>query len=206
MEILHKIPITLDERLAYEPELRIPASWEEFLEMLEECEYRIEYDEDEIISFMGYATENHEALIAELIRLIGNLLTGPSYRIYGSNLALHIPGFVRRYYNADLVVVQGPVEKIPLRGPMSAVGNPALLVEVLSPATRDFDMGHKLTHYQKIPCLQQILYIDSDFREVTSCRQSRHWLPEIFSGSDAFSVLDAGVLSLDDLYRKVELK
>ena len=162
MEVLQSIPLTLNERIPHGPELRIPASWDEFLDMLEECEYRIEYDEGEIISFMGYATDEHEGLVSEIIRLLGNLLADSNYRVRGSNLALHIPGFVRKYYNADCAVIQGPSEKVLLRGNMSAVANPILLVEVLSPTNREFDLGRKLKNYQKIPGLQQM---DSEGRE-----------------------------------------
>ncbi len=205
MEVLHKIPLTFDERIPYGPELRIPASWDEFLEMLEECEYRIEYDEGEIISFMGYATENHEILALRIGSLLDQLLMQGDYRVHGSNLALHIPGFVRKYYNADCVVVKGPTENIPLRGQMSAVANPILLVEVLSPNTRDFDLSRKLKNYQKIPSLQQLLFIESTERKVTVYSRSTDWAPEVISGPDAaVPVLEEGVIALSDLYRKVE--
>ncbi len=205
MEVLHKIPLTLDERIPYGPELRIPASWDEFLEMLEECEYRIEYDEGEIISFMGYATDHHEALLAEAIRLLGNLLLDDFYRIYGSNLALHIPGFVRKYYNADCAVVKDLPEKVVLRGEMTAVANPVLLVEILSPNTRSFDLSSKLKNYQKIPSLQQLLYIESTGYQVTSFLRSKDWAPEVITGlGDAVPVLEEGVVLMDDLYRKVK--
>ncbi len=206
MEVLHKIPLTLDERIPYGPELRIPASWDEFLEMLEECEYRIEYDEGEIISFMGYATENHEMLAVRIASLLDQLLMQGDYRVHGSNLALHIPGFVRKYYNADCAVVKGPTENIPLRGQMGAVANPVLLVEVLSPNTRDFDLGRKLKNYQKIPSLQQLLYIESTGYQVTSFLRSKDWAPEVITGLDAVvPVLEEGVVLMRELYRKVEV-
>ena len=205
MEVLLKIPLTLDERIPYGPELRIPASWDEFLEMLEECEYRIEYDEGEIISFMGYATENHEMLALRIGALLDQLLIQGDYRVHGSNLALHIPGFVRKYYNADCAVVEGPSEKAALRGEMTAVANPVLLVEILSPNTRDFDLSRKLKNYQKIPSLQQILYIESTDYQVTSLLRSKDWAPELTTGLDAaVPVLEEGVVLMSDLYRKVE--
>jgi len=36
MEVISKVPVTLDERLDYGEELRIRASWEEFLDLLDE--------------------------------------------------------------------------------------------------------------------------------------------------------------------------
>lgn len=204
MEVISKVPVTLDERLEYGEELRIRASWEEFLDLLDECEYRIEYDEGEIISYMGYATEEHETLVGEMIRLLGNLLSDMAYRVNGSNLALHIPGLVNRHYNADCVVIKGGSEKITLRGDMTAVANPILIVEVLSPSNRDFDLNRKFKNYKKIPALQQVLFIDSAERKVISHSRHDDWTPKIFDREgDTVSVLDAGTIALEEIYRKV---
>jgi len=59
MEVITKMPVTIEERLEFGTALRIPATFDEFLDLLEECEYRIEYDNGEIISFLGYGTKNH---------------------------------------------------------------------------------------------------------------------------------------------------
>lgn len=204
MEVISSVPITLDERLAYGRELRIPASWEEFLDMLEECEYRIEYDEGEIISYMGYATEEHETLVGEIIRLLGNLLSDMACRVNGSNLALHISGFVNRQYNADCAVVQGASEKVILRGDMTAVANPVLIVEVLSPSNRAFDLNRKFKNYKKIPSLQQVLFIESTEKKVISHFRQDDWAPQVFDLSQkAVPVLNAGTISMEELYRKV---
>lgn len=66
MEAVAKMPVTLKERIELGEELRIPATWDEFLNMPGNCEYRIEYDEGEIISFIGYATELHEKLMLKI--------------------------------------------------------------------------------------------------------------------------------------------
>ncbi len=40
--------------------------------------------------------------------------------------------------------------------------NPAVLIEVLSPATRDYDRGEKFRHYRSITHLVDYLLIDSE--------------------------------------------
>jgi Uma2 family endonuclease len=207
MEVTAKMPATLEERLEYGEELRVPASWEEFLDALEECAYRIEYDEGEIVSFMGYGTEQHEKLVGKIIHLLSSLLEEDLFHIYSSNLALHIPGRGHRYYNADCVVVKGMPEKVPLRGEMSAVANPILIVEVLSDSTRGFDLGRKSRNYRKIPSLQQILFIES--AEMLVVSHTRHnggneWLLQDFSNEeDIVPVLGQSGVKLADLYRNV---
>ena len=106
MEVITKVPVTLDERLDYGPEMRIPSSWEEFLDLLEECEYRVQYDEGEIISLMEPNVYIHEGLVAEIIHQLGNLFRDISHSVLASNLSLHIPGSVQCHYKADCAVVK----------------------------------------------------------------------------------------------------
>jgi Uma2 family endonuclease len=208
MEAVAKLPLTLDERMKLGKELRIPASWEEFLDMLEECEYRIEYEQDEIISFMGFGTPNHEKIIAKLNQLLLNLLNEDLFNVFSSNLAIHIPDFVRRYYNADVAVVKGDNETVVLRGGMVAVANPVLIIEVLSASTRIFDGNVKLKNYRKIPSVQQILYLESAEMLVTSYTRvsTNEWrLLEYSTKTDEVPILEEGKIKLSDIYNKVKI-
>jgi len=201
------MPVTLDERLEMGEALHIPATWDEFLDMLEECEYRFEYDEGEIISFLGYATELHEKLVGKLIKLLGIALNEDIFNVYGSNLALHIPGSKYKYYNADCAVVKGKPERVTLRGDMTAVANPILLVEVLSASTKDHDLVRKFRNYRKIPSLQQVLFIESTEKLVVShTRQNEtEWLLSEYSADgDLVPVLGESTIRLDDLYRGID--
>lgn len=203
------MPVTLKDRLELGDEFHFPASWNEFLDMLEVCEYRIEYDEDEIISFMGYATELHEKLMLKIGALLLAVLNDDLFNVYGSNLALHIPGFKYKYYNADCAVIKGKSERVTLRGEMTAIANPILLVEVLSASTKDHDLGRKFRNYRKIPALQQILFIESTEKLVVShTRQDRtQWLlSEYSSDDDLIPILSEGSIRLGDLYKKIEFE
>ena len=111
MEVTPKLPLTLEERIPLGTELRITASWDEFLEWLSKCEYRIEYNAGEIISFMDYASEEHEILAANIAYLLRTVLED-RYKIAGSNLALSFPGFDKKYYNADCTVIEGKSERM----------------------------------------------------------------------------------------------
>lgn len=203
------LPLALTERLLLDEDLAVPATWDEFLELLPHCPYRIEYNQDTILSFMGFASENHELLVAEMIRLLGNLLAGDGYKVTGSNLALHIPDRPKRYFNADCTVVKGDTERVALGKNMYAVANPVVLVEVLSPSTRNFDESVKINLYRKIPSLQQIITIDSTALHVfvqTRVGNSPDWMLRDYSDpTDAFPVLGQGSIALSELYRKVDL-
>jgi Uma2 family endonuclease len=208
MEVNLKFPVNLEERLALGDEFRMNASWDEFLDVLPDCPYRIEYDEHQIISFMGYATENHENIALKIGELLRQLLGQDSYKLFGSNLALHIPGRPHRYFNADCTVIKGNSERVVLRGNMYAVANPVLLVEVLSASTYDHDLGRKFQHYRKIPTLQQVIYIDSDSCNVINQIREAHssaWRSQEYDKmTDAFQVLQQGRIELGAIYSGVE--
>ncbi len=199
------IPLTLEERLPLGEVFTVEASWETFLRILEKGAYPVQYDEGKILSFMGYGTEEHEAIIAEFIRLVGNLLSGSDHQVFGSNLPITTLEAGKRYYNADCSVVEGQVERVSLKGDMTAVVNPKLIVEVLSKTTRNFDLGQKFQQYKTIPSLQQILYISSDSPSVISYRRrdaQGTWLIEEFTEPEApVPVLEAGDVSIKAIYK-----
>jgi len=198
------IPRTLEERLPLGESMTMEADWDTFLDLLEQGNYPVQYDEGQILSFMGYGTEEHEALVARIIYLLASLLDNKPYQVYGSNLALQPPGAPKQYFNADCTVVQGQAEQVALRGEMKAVTNPVMLVEVLSKSTHNFDLGQKFHRYKTIPSLQQILYVDSQSQRVISYRREEKkgaWLIEEFTEADAeVPVLQEGSLSVQKIY------
>ena len=205
MNVLTKFPLTIEERLEFGEVLRIPVSFDEFLDALETCEYRIEYDNGEIFSFMGIATDSHEYLVIKIGHLLQNLLDEDLFAVYGSNLALHIPSFGKKYYNADCIVVKGKIQKIPLRGKMEAVTNPIIIVEVLSPTTVDFDLGRKFKNYRNIPSLEQVIFISSMEKAVHNYRRNKGgWLlKSFFNNKDEVPLLDEGILKIEKIYKKL---
>ena len=206
MEVATQVPLTLKERLHLGTELRVPASWEEFLELLPQCEYRVEYYGGEIVSIMGQASDKHELIVATIIRLLGNILDDAFY-IYGSNLPIQATGTNKNYFNADCTVVKGQSEKVQVLPGVSATTNPTLLVEVLSPSTQQEDLSTKLNHYRAIPSVQQLLFIDSTAVKVTSYTrlpEQGGWLLKDFTSlEDRCPVLGEEGFRLSDLYRKV---
>ncbi len=53
-------------------------------------------------------------------------------------------------------------------GRKDVILNPILVVEVLSPATRDYDLGMKASFYRTIPSIATLLFVDSERRWVQS--------------------------------------
>lgn len=169
-------PRTFEERLEIGVRvLRVPATWEEYLELADTADYRVQYREGQIISFleieetpnghiMGEATIPHETLVIRFATQLSVLLDEPEsdFLVLGSNLKLFLPE-AGRGVNADVTVVKGePVvqEYFAKKRKSKGVTNPWLVVEVLSNSTRDFDLSEKLNDYKQIPSLQQIIFAE----------------------------------------------
>ncbi|NBC05573.1 MAG: hypothetical protein GVY26_00085 [Bacteroidetes bacterium] len=207
METVKQIPLRLEERLKLGTELRMPTSWEEFLEVLPKCEYQVEYYGGEIVSIMGQASDNHEKLALKIGALLLSILGEEDYAFFGSNLPIQATDSNKHYFNADCTVVKGQSEKVQVLPGVSATTNPTLLVEVLSPSTQQEDLSTKLNHYRAMPSVQQLLFIDSTAVKVTSYtrlpRQGGWLLKDFTEFEDRCPVLEQEGFRLSDLYRKV---
>lgn len=114
-----------------------------------------EYRDGEIVAMSG-ASLPHNAIAVNVVVALQTALRGTGCRAFGSDLRIATPG--RLYTYPDVSVVCGPPVLVPDRP--DTVTNPMLLVEVLSDATRTYDRGPKLTAYQEIPTLREVLLIE----------------------------------------------
>jgi Uma2 family endonuclease len=123
-----------------------------------------EYLRGEIFAMSG-ASSAHNEITANVLTLLRTALRGGPCRAYASDLRVATPSGLFTY--PDLAVVCGPVELIPER-PDTAT-NPALLIEVLSHATRTYDRGQKFAAYKTLPSLKEYVLVEQDRVEV------EHW-------------------------------
>ena len=205
-----KLPMTLQERDEAPDEIRVLATWEEYLDLAEAVPFNIDYLNGEIIS-MSQATDTHEQLVAQLIVLFSNQLDDqPDYRVLGSNVKIFISEGEAEF-NADLSVVRGPSEYVVLpsgRVSKARIKNPEIVVEVLSKSTRAYDQSDKLDQYRLIPSLRHILFISQEdvfARLYSRTEQPQQWLDADYRSID--DTVRVGQLSLPmrSIYRKTPL-
>jgi Uma2 family endonuclease len=100
-------------------------------------------------------TVNHSSIVVNIIGEFRNRLRG--CRVFNRDLQIHVPatGF---YTYPDISVVCGDVKL--LDDQMDVLLNPALIVEVASASTRNYDCGHKFGEYREIPGLCEYLMVD----------------------------------------------
>jgi Uma2 family endonuclease len=185
--------------------VRIPASKEDYFALAEELPFKIEYHENEIIT-MGLASYWHEKITATLIALLYQLFSqkDSDFDILGSNSGVQIPKFEGGYYMPDVTIVKGnPVFK---ENSSAIITNPYIIVEVLSPATKAFDLSEKLPEYKLIESLQQVIYVNPEKISVSTFIRSENpnaWInQDFYSLEDSITVEDASI-SLADIYRKI---
>ncbi|GAB3954917.1 Uma2 family endonuclease [Spirosoma harenae] len=202
--------MTLQERDEAPEIIRIPATWEDYLELAEVVPYNIEYVDGEIIS-MSQATDLHEQLVIQLGVLFYTLLENqPDYRVLGSNVKICIKEEGAEF-NADLSVIKGPSEYVTLpSGRVSTVRikNPEIVVEVLSKSTKAYDQSDKLDQYRLIPSLKHILFVSQEepfVRIYSRTEQPSQWLDTDYRSID--DTVQVGDLSLPlrSIYRKTPL-
>jgi Uma2 family endonuclease len=159
MAVEAKFPITLKERVESGPAIvRIPASWEEYVDLLEECEYQIEYENQHIL-FISIATNTHEAIVSNIIIALGlHFRDDDNLLILSSNRHVFSKEF-NADYAPDAHVVKGKPIEHTLRKGLTANLNPRIVFEVLSPSTRERDWNEKLPVYKKYTSVQQIIYV-----------------------------------------------
>ena len=204
-----KLPETLDG-LDEGEMLRIRASWEEYIDLVEDTPYTIQFLNDEIL-IMGQATDTHEQLVARLIKLFAIYFDElDNYRVLGSNIKIMIPDQMGDF-NADLSVVRGPSEYGPTpagRDSKVRIKNPEIVVEVLSKSTRKLDLGEKFRAYQTIQSVQHILFVDQQTVSISICSRTNRpdqWLlTHYYALTDTVSIGNF-TLQLADVYRKIEL-
>ncbi len=198
-----KLPDSLEENEL----LRLPATWEEYLDLAESTSQTIQYLNGEII--MSQATRQHESLIIVLgVLLSAYFFDKEEYDILGSNVKIVIPNR-EGDVNADLSVVKEPVEygTTPNGQPTEMrIKNPEIVVEVLSKSTRKFDLEEKLSYYKLIPSLQFILFVDQyrPFASVYSRTETPdEWLNHDYRTLDLIVRLGNVQLPMEAIYRRI---
>ncbi len=184
--------------------IAVPATEAEFWQLIELPQYRIEFHQNQIIGTMSYATTNHERIVSNLIFALRSLLDDDNHDVFGSNRPIYAAQ-CGNIYEPDVHVIQGVLEEYRYAKTKTASQNPAIIVEVFSPSTKDFDLTEKLDGYKLIPSLKHIVFIEPNKVniEVYNRINVDDWQSTHYSKlDDKITLLDTPI-SLKRLYKKV---
>lgn len=177
-------------------------SVEEYLRMEEDAEIKHEYVGGNVIAMAG-ATENHNHIVANLMREVGNCLKEKDCSVFPSDMRVTTPT-QKSYFYPDVSVVCGETRKLPHT--FDTLLNPIVVFEVMSEGTENIDRGFKFFHYQQIPSLREYILIDSRERlvERISRQSDNSWKFEKLSADEKVEIQSIGCsLSPDDIYYRV---
>lgn len=141
---------------------RLHYDYADYLRALEMSELRLEY-QDGVIYAMAGGTPAHAEIAAAVIGLLhGRLPRG--CRAATSDMKVRVEATDLSTF-PDVTVVCGE-RRVAAIDP-NAITNPALLVEVTSRSTEDYDRGDKLAQYKQLPSLGAVLLVSHRTRRVT---------------------------------------
>jgi Uma2 family endonuclease len=166
---------------------------------------RSEYVAGEVFAMAG-GTEEHNLIVANVVRELGNQFKGRPCRVYPSDMKVHIATDDVATY-PDVMVICGERQFYDDRRDL--VTNPSLIVEVLSDSTEAYDRGDKFRHYRSLQSLQAYLLL-SQYRvqaELFLRQPDGTWsLSSYQDPSESIPLRLVGAdLSLAEVYDKVDL-
>ena len=171
-------------------------SAEEFLEWGLHQELRYELVDGVPVAMAG-AKQRHDLIVLNAHGNLHALLRGKKCRAFTADIAVRIPaGNVRR--------PDAGIDCADFDDNATTAGASFLVVEVLSPSTRDFDMFRKLEEYKTVSSLNHIVLIDPDIPRAfhwsrPSGESWRYTLPEGLEAVIQLSEIDC-TLDLAALY------
>ena len=146
---------------------------------------------------MAGAKQRHDLIDMNAQGALRAILRGRPRRNFSADIAIRIPaGNVRR---PDAGIDCGALNE-----DATTASAPFLVLEVLSPSARDFDMFGKLEEYKTVPSLAHIVIVDPDTPQAYhwSRTPGEPWRHVLLEGLDAIVALPAfdGAIGLTDLY------
>jgi Uma2 family endonuclease len=151
---------------------------------------------------MTGASNAHDAVAVNIIVSLANQLRGSPCRVATADTAVRTA--IRSFRRPDVTVECAPIDRASYEAHA-----PKLVVEVLSPSTRQIDRLRKAEEYKRLPTLTAIMFVEPDSAHVLLLRRAPEgaWRDETFRGIEAVIALPElpAELRLRDVYLGVPL-
>lgn len=161
-----------------------------------------EFLDGEIYAMAG-GSEEHSALAAEVLRLLGNALGARPCRVHTSDLRIYVEEAGLATF-PDGAVICGPMEQH-APSPVATALNPTVLLEITSDSSEEFDHGTKREHYQRIPSLRDLIIVSHRERRIIVHHRGAlgdDWKSAVAISGGRVAVASIGAdLAVDEVYR-----
>ena len=173
-------------------------SFEQFLFLLEMSKTKLEWL-DGIAYAMAGGSFEHSRLANRIGTILTNALVGKRCTALQSDMLVKSPvdGFAA-FPDASVVCEKPMLVK---HENNSALVNPSVVVEVLSPSTEDFDRGEKFERYKLIPTVRDYVLVSQDLKRIEVFSRDADWACVTANDGESVLVSSIGVtLTVDELY------
>jgi Uma2 family endonuclease len=178
---------------------------EEYLEMEKEATVKHEYFEGEIFAMSG-AGDNHNEIFGNVFGEILSKLKGKPCRPYGSDKRMNIPENTLFTYPDISIYCNGLIHS-EFDDDTSIL--PTVIIEILSPSTKNYDRGKKFNLYKDIPSLKECIMIESESVSVEAyyINEERNWeINQHKLITDTLTFVSMGFdMALSDIYYYVNI-
>lgn len=176
-------------------------TYAEYVALERESPTKHEFLDGEIYAMAG-GSEDHSALAAEILRVLGNAIGDRPCRVHTSDLRIYVEAVGLATF-PDGAVVCGPLEQHP-PSPNATALNPMVLIEVTSDSSEEYDTGGKLEAYRTIPSLRDYVIVSHRERRITvHHREDGAWGTRVAIRAGQVAVESIGaMLVVDEIYRR----
>ncbi|MGH8229112.1 MAG: Uma2 family endonuclease [Steroidobacteraceae bacterium] len=153
---------------------------EEYDQLEENSPVRHEYINGVLYAMSG-ASIAHNCLAGNLFAAFHAHLRGSPCKAFTADQQLHMKSGADEiiYYPDVMIACQRD------QWTRNKVRNPKLVVEVLSPSTREIDRREKSLNYRRTPSIEEYVIAAQDAPELAIHRRKERWQREVVAGSDA---------------------
>lgn len=196
-----------------ENELREPAvaygkskfTIEEYLGFEKTSEEKHEYYQGEIFAMSGPKVA-HNIIAGNIYGELKQRLKGKPCRPFNSDQRIYIPQNSLFTY-PDISIICGEI--ITLNNDDWNILNPSVIIEVLSPGTKDYDRGGKFKLYRDIASLKEYILIDTETISIEAFRinDSGYWELEEYKKPDTTLLVKTvqSTIPVGEIYEGIKL-
>jgi len=175
----------------------------EYLEMEKASTVKHEYFQGEVFAMSG-ATFNHNLIFSNVFGPLFFKLKGSKCIPFGSDMRMNIPENTLFTY-PDISIYCNEIKH--LSEDEGTILQPTVIIEILSPSTKNYDKGKKFNLYKDITSLKEYIMIDSEsvFLEAYYINEEQNWvLNKHEEISDTLNLVSMGFgVALTDIYNHV---
>lgn len=174
---------------------------DEFLDWELAQSERHEFVGGEVFAMAG-GDDRHARVTLNVAGAMNLHLRGSGCRTYSSDMRLNVVT-AGSYFYPDVMVSCSAAD----HARRQAKREPVLVVEVLSPGTRNYDRGEKSFHYRQIPSMREIVLVDAESRttEVYRRQDESTWVLALYAPGRSVAFESIGLtLSTDEMFADVD--